>query len=308
MGSGTFDRSSYTTYSNATASISREARFTQSAARKIHADLDPLNIQYRESCDSQDSPNATPIIFGLDVTGSMGFVAERIAATKLGDLIVSIMDSGVVSNPHIMFMGLGDLNASDSFPIQLSQFEADNRIVQQLTQMYLEGGGGGNDCESYDAAWYMAAHHTKTDSFNKRNKKGLLFTIGDEMPPNTLPRDKLVRLLGRVDPVYAQHGSHISSQAVYEQAALSYDVFHIIASEGSYARGRSGHKVYDAWQKITGRRTIWMDNVDNLVEIVNAVVRVNAGEDPQIVIDGYTGAVKVSVEKALYGPEQSLNR
>ena len=63
-------------------------------------------------------------------------------------------------------MGIGDL-AYDYAPIQASQFESDIRIAEQLDKIYFEGGGGGNNFESYTAAWYFGVHNCKLDCWNR---------------------------------------------------------------------------------------------------------------------------------------------
>ena len=128
--------------------------------------MDPSKITLRESCDSVDNPNSVPIILGLDVTGSMGRYAELIAKKYLPDLMTAIIERSPVADPHLMFMGIGDARMNDSAPLQVSQFEADIRILESLREIYLEGGGGGNSNESYDLAWYFGANKTKIDSTN----------------------------------------------------------------------------------------------------------------------------------------------
>lgn len=84
-----------------------------------------------------------------------------------------------------MIMGIGDL-AYDGCPIQVSQFESDIRIAEQLDKIYFEFGGGGNSFESYTAAWYFGSRHTKLDCLN-RGKKGIIITMGDEQLNPYLP-------------------------------------------------------------------------------------------------------------------------
>ncbi|HAO33838.1 MAG TPA: hypothetical protein DCQ84_12920, partial [Candidatus Competibacteraceae bacterium] len=67
------------------------------------------------------------------------------------------------------------------------------RIARQLRRLWLEKGGGGNACESYTLPWYFAATHTAIDCFEKRGKKGYLFTVGDEEPPLELPGAAIAR-------------------------------------------------------------------------------------------------------------------
>jgi hypothetical protein len=95
-----------------------------------------------------------------------------------------------------MFMAIGDANC-DKAPLQVSQFEADKRIIDQLTQIYLEHSGGGNDFESYNLPWYFAANHTVHDSMEKRGKRGYLFTVGDEETPQDLTRDQINHIIAR---------------------------------------------------------------------------------------------------------------
>ena len=140
MGMGSWNADSYANVSVARSKKSREEVFQQ---RSINKDFDPKRVVMRESCDSDDNPNSTAIIIGLDVTGSMGMVAEKIAKKGLGTLVESIHDRKPVTDPHIMMMAIGDINC-DRAPLQVTQFEADLRISDQIVDLWLEGGGGGN--------------------------------------------------------------------------------------------------------------------------------------------------------------------
>lgn len=282
MGSGRFDKSAYVSYARAATTdtlgnaIPLNQVFTQ---RTIHKNLDPRGVIVRESCDSDDNPISRPIIIALDVTGSMGHIAHSMVKEQLGRLMGNILDEGVIANPHLMFMAVGDA-ACDSSPLQVSQFEADIRIAQQLVDIHVEGGGGGNDTESYDLPWYFAGNHTRIDSFKKRGVKGYLFTIGDEMPPNGLSSEQILRIFGSSTQL------NYTAQELLDLAKERYEVFHLIIEEGSYAKRALG-KVTGAWRELMGNRAVPLSDHNKLPEVISAIIRINEGADVQEVIDSY---------------------
>ena len=228
MGYGRFDSTAYVHYADVARTKTRGQLFKQ---RCIDHDLDPVHIQMRESRDSELNPLATPIIVGLDVTGSMGHIAEIMAKEKLGILVNEVLQRKPVDDPHLMFMGIGDV-MYDRAPLQVTQFEPDNIIVDQLTRIWLESGGGGNSFESYDLAWMFAAHRTATDQWDKRREKGFIFTIGDELFPQKANRRYAKSVLGRDCPRW------VSPEAFYKAACKRYHVFHVVVEQGSYANSR----------------------------------------------------------------------
>lgn len=268
MGSGTFDAKAYRAYSATTSGKSTDEIYT---ARTIHKNLNPKGVKIRESRDSADNPNSTPLIVALDVTGSMGMLADVIAREGLGVLFKEILDSKPISDPHVMFMAVGDANY-DHAPLQVSQFEADNRIVEQLTQIWLEHGGGGNNFESYNLPWYFAAKHTEHDSIIKRGKRGYLFTVGDEEAPRDLTKEQIEEVTGDTPE------SNIKTADILAEAQRSYDVFHIIIEEGDYA-SHHPDATFASWNKLLGQHVIRLSDHKKLAETIVGTLEVVEGGD-----------------------------
>lgn len=284
MGAGRWsdaDYSSYTTKSAgsraAYASRSVHENFT---SRSVPAALDPKRITLRESCDSADNPNSTPIILGLDLSGSMGQYANMIAVEALPQLMGDILESKPVTDPHMMFMGVVDHHASVIHaPLQVSQFEADVRIIEQLNTMWIAGGGGGNDSEGYELPWYFAANKTTIDSYNKRGVKGFLFTMGDECAPYELTTEYELRaLFGE-----GQYPQSITPQQLLDAAREKYHVFHIVIEQGSYARAHGSH-VRRTWTDLMGTSVLFLSDFRDLSELVTSTMRIVNGEDINEVI------------------------
>lgn len=284
MGMGSWDANATRSY----AEYSTVAKNTRSAgelfkSRDLKDALNPRDVALRESCDSEINPQSNAIMIGLDVTGSMGNIAHHIAKEGLGVLMAEIMDRKPVSDPHIMFLGIGDVNARDRAPLQCSQFEPDIRIVEQLNELYVEGAGGGNDTESYDLPWYLAATRTSIDCFNKRGKKGYLFTIGDEQFPDGMTREGAERVFGKsqIDQrVFDEAEKHrLSGEDILDMASEQYQVFHLIIEQGYYAR-RYPDEVVNTWRKHLGKRAMLVDDYSKVCEVILSAMQVAEGEDP----------------------------
>lgn len=258
-------------------------------SRSMQNWLNPYGVKYRESCDSMDNPASTAIIFGLDVTGSMGYLSEEIAKNALNRTMLEIYEKNPVTHPHIMFQAIGD-SKSDCAPLQVTQFEADIRIVEQLLDVYFEAGGGGNGGESYLLSWYFASKHTKIDCYDKRKKKGFLFTIGDECCHEELTD-------GEIRQVFGDVSNTCTSKQLFKEASEKYEIFHIVMKAGGYKYQKSG----EIWKALIGNRAIELDpaDLDILPELfVGLMQRVN-GMSVEEIVGQWKGKATEVVKKIL---------
>ncbi len=287
MGTARWSPEDWDDYVVTTASKSASEIFSHS----LDDDLNPLKFGVRESCDSDLNPLSTPIIVAVDDTGSMGMLAENLIRRGLGVLLEEIYDRKPVTDPHVMCMALGDA-WYDRAPLQATQFEADLRLADQLSKFWIEGGGGGNSCESYNLPWYFAAKRTKCDAFLKRKKKGYLFTVGDEPPPPTLVAEHVRRFLGD----HAQHD--MKSRDVLAMASKTWEVFHIMIEEGSYYSSRP-RETKAAWTKLLGQRAMSLSDHEKLAELIVSTIAVSEGDDVEHVAGSWSGGTGLVIRNSL---------
>lgn len=299
MGTGTFDPGKYRAYASATAAKPTTGPTGVFTATGMKPSLNPKGVKLRESRDSADNPEATPIIVATDVTGSMGELAGIIARKGLGVLFESILARKPVTNPHMMFMAIGDVHC-DQAPLQVSQFEADNRIVEQLADTYVESGGGGNGWESYELPWYFAANHTEHDSLIKRGKRGYLFTVGDEPIGPGLKKSELVKFL--------DDGAErdFSTRECLEAAQRLYDVYHIIIRAGYAASAMD--TVKDTWKPLLGQHLIVLDDYTALAETIVTTIEVAEGRDAAISAAGWGASAATVLAATQSLPKGSSQR
>lgn len=226
-----------------------EAQIFDSRAARTDNRSDLINI--RESRDNPDSPLSTPVIIGFDVTASMGYLAGEIARNALNGMIVTILRNKAVTDPQVLCAAIGDVK-SDVTPLQVTQFESDIRMVSQLMTLCLEGGGGGNEGESYNLLWYFASRHTKTDCFDKRGKKGVLFTIGDDKCHPDLSVAEIRKAFGDDVPY------NLSNEELLWEVQKKYDIFHIYIENG---RDRD-RLVASYWNDLIPGKTAPIDKKD----------------------------------------------
>jgi hypothetical protein len=288
MGYARWNDEDWSRYAASTTGRSRDEIF----GRRLDAALNPHGVKLRESRDSALNPQSNAIVTALDVTGSMGMIAEVMARQGLGTFITEVLKRRPVTDPHLMFMGIGDANC-DRAPLQVTQFEADIRIAEQLAKIWLEGGGGGNRFESYDLAWYFAATHTAIDCFEKRRQKGILFTIGDEEPSPRLLTRQVKTVVGDNLP------SDLDAAALLAMVERSWDVFHIVVEEGSHCRANRD-TVVRLWTRLLGQgRVIPLADHTRLAEVMVSTIEVHAGRDRGAVAGSWSGDTRLVVARAL---------
>lgn len=285
MGGSNWSSSDWASFTSSTRAQSTRQVFSQS---NMHADLDPKGVKMRESRDSTANPNSHAVIVASDVTGSMGILAEALVRNGMGVLVEELLKRKPVTDPHIMCMGVGDAY-TDYAPLQVTQFEADIRIAQQLKQIWLEGHGGGNGGESYTLAWYFAARHTSIDCFEKRKKKGYLFTVGDENPHKLLTKDQVKSIFG--DDIERD----LTSAELLTMVSRTYHVFHLMVEES----GSFNSSVAANWQALLGERALRLSDHTKLAELIVSTIQVNEGWSVADAVKSWSGDTSVVVARGL---------
>lgn len=266
MGGGAWTTSAYRSYMTTTKCVADVDCLNASSVNQFYdagsldSALNPKGVKFRECRDSEEHPNTIPIILGLDVTGSMGSACAAVAR-QLDKIITGLYAD--VKDVEFMVMGIGDF-AYDRAPLQVSQFESDVRICDQLGKIWFERGGGGNAFESYTAAWYFALKHTELDCW-KRGKKGIIITLGDEPLNPYLP--------GRVfDRIFGYSGQDINTEDLYKQVIEKFDVYHIIItdpeSSGKYYLSQN----MKTWGRFLDGQHLFAKNSNELPEVIHDIV------------------------------------
>ena len=282
MGGGSWTAQSFASYSTARgynySTVTNSIVGDYSAqdmfkSRRIDAVLDPKNVR-RECCDSDEHPNSKPVILALDVTGSMGDGAVKVAKS-LNNIMENLYES--VEDVEFMVMGIGDLYCDDA-PIQASQFESDIRIAEQLDKIYFEGGGGGNGYESYTAAWYFGLYNCELDCW-KRGKKGTIITIGDEPLNPYLQKSELQRVLGNIG-----HDTLAGTKDLYRAVIDKYNVYHIALDDKSTSYRWYEGTIENSWRPLLGDH-LYVSTLNELPKTIAEIVKKSNSDDT--VIDSF---------------------
>lgn len=240
--------------------------YSDSGARTVHDSLNPHGIALRESRDSDEHPNSTPIAVLFDVTGSMGHV-PRTLQTRLPELFGLLLRKGYCTDPQILFGAIGDATC-DRAPLQIGQFESDNRMDDDLSRILLEGGGGGQRTESYELAMYFMARHTAHDAGEKHGRRGYLFIIGDEMAYKQVKPAETKKIIGD------RLAEPIPTKAMVAELQRKYDTYFIMPGEASYT---GDPEILGHWRQLLGQNVIELADLDAVCETI--AVTIGLGED-----------------------------
>ncbi|MEV7231132.1 MULTISPECIES: hypothetical protein [Polymorphospora] len=240
--------------------------YSDGGARTVHPSLDPRGVTARESRDSAEHPESVAIAVLFDVTGSMRNV-PRVLQEKLPQLLGLLLRKGYATDPQIMFGAIGDATC-DRVPLQVGQFESDNRMDEHLGNMVLEGGGGGQMTESYELAMYFMARHTAIDCHEKRGRRGYLFIIGDEMAYPQVKRREVRAVLGE------GIAENVPLAGIVDEVRQKWDTYFLLPAGSSHAKDP---RVLGFWRDLLGQNAIELDDLDAACETIALTVGLGEG-------------------------------
>lgn len=274
MGSGRWSADVYDAAARFRAASGTSAfAHSDGGATEVHPALDPYGVKLRESRDSAEHPRSVAIAVLFDVTGSMGSV-PRTLQTKLPQLLGLLLRKSYVAHPHILFGAIGDATC-DRAPLQIGQFESDNRMDDDLGRILLEGGGGGQKTESYELALYFMARHTAIDCYEKRGKRGYLFVIGDEMAYKRVKRNEARAVIGD------ELREDVPLPALMAEVTAKWDTYYILPAGASYV---GDHEVLGFWRGLLGQNVIELADLNAVCETI--ALTIGLGEDAVNIDEG----------------------
>lgn len=233
---------------------------------RVHPTLDPYGVRVRESRDSDEHPESLAIAVFFDVTGSMLNIPITLQK-KLPELLGLLLRKGYVDHPQMLFGAIGDATC-DNVPLQVGQFESDNRMDDHLEHIVLEGGGGGQKTESYELAMYFMAEHTSIDCWEKRGHKGYLFIIGDEMAYPAVKRTYAKSLIGH------DLESDIPISTAITRLRARYEIFYLLPQSASHGGDR---EVLTFWRKLLGQNVLELEDEAAVCETIALTIGIWEG-------------------------------
>jgi hypothetical protein len=229
--------------------------------------MDPFEVKFRESRDSEAHPASKAVAVLFDVTGSMGGIPV-VLQKKLANLMNLLIRKGYIEHPQIMFGAIGDATC-DRAPLQVGQFESGIEMDDDLGRFFLEGGGGGQQTESYELAAYFLARHTSIDCFEKRGEKGYLFIIGDEQYYPRVKAREVERIIGD------RLQSDIWTKDIFAELQRKFEVFYLIPT-GASNGGNVG--IRRAWQAILGQNVLMLEDPAAVCEAIALTIGLCEGK------------------------------
>jgi hypothetical protein len=203
----------------------------------LHPDLNPAGKIITSLKES-------PVVVVLDVTGS-NIEFARIFYDKAPMLHGQIEQQGYLKDFDICFIATGDAYC-DYAPLQVCDFEYGIALDNQLKKLFLEGGGGGGQMETYE----LAAHYLNASCKMPNAKVPFCFIIGDEAPYPYLTNDIL-------QPVLKENlTEQISNKAIFSKLFKKFcgNVFFIQNPYCGTQRGYNSHtqNIKEAWVEAFG--------------------------------------------------------
>lgn len=258
MGGDYYDRDVATTTS--TTGYSTASANVVGKVQALHADLNPL--KWKENKLKANIKH--PIVFALDVTGSMGDWT-KIIYDKMPMFYGQIMMQNYLKEPAISFCAVGDYTC-DEAPLQITEFKQGKEIDSLLAKMYLEGGGGGSHYESYELASYF--YETNVDLTPA--EMPFFFVTGDESFYEKIPEKHIFRIMGK-----SIEGNFIIARDTWKNLMKKYNVFLI---KKPYEEERREITIIKQWNETIGEeRVLMINNAKACVDVMLGAIALTSG-------------------------------
>lgn len=219
------------------------------------------------SCEQRN-----PIVIAMDVTGSMGSWS-KVIYDKMPMLFGQIMMQGYLPDPAISFAAIGDAPRRDSAPIQVCDFAQGDTLDSWLTRLYLEGGGGSNEVESYTL---VAQAYLDLATYPNLEGKPYFFFTGDEGFFDQVESWEINEFIG------SSKGS-LSSLAILEELLSRYHVFMV---HKPYGYDSSDRQIVRQWSRAIGEeRILHLDDPKAVVDTILGAIALQSGARD---LDSYT--------------------
>ena len=197
---------------------------------------------------STDSP--TPLVFAVDVTGSMGEWPGII----FHKLPVLYNEAKLwLPELEISFAAIGDAY-TDCNPVQICDFGKGRDLETAINSIHPEGGGGGQSRESYELFAYYYLKHCEMP----KAQKGLFIYCGDEgFYEKILPMHLKTHFGDDVEePIDAYH--------IYKELAKKFDIYNLRVEYGDAQREK---EIKAQWQKAIGvERVLRLTDPNRIVD------------------------------------------
>ena len=269
MGSGNWSPNTYQARAKKRQTTGQDAFAFSRQASAVHPALNPFGLEMRESRDTDEHPDSNAIIVGLDVSGSMGKTVRAIHK-DLPHLLGLLQGRKYVPHPQIMFAAFSN-GSCDHVPVQVGQFESDNRMDENLENMILGGrlAGGCDIRESAELLIYLAARHTSIDVWEKRQRKGYLFLITDEMAYEHIKANEIKDIFGR------DIKKNAPLQDMIAEASEKYHIFVLIPTETSSGQDPRVREFYKAY--LDSKHVVLLENSDDVSETIALAIGLTEG-------------------------------
>lgn len=206
----------------------------------------------------------TGIVIALDVTGSMGD-SVKLLYDKLPMLWGQIEQQGYLKDFSISFAAVGDCN-SDAAPFQVCDFAEGKKLDKGISKMYLEKGGGGQQCESYEMLAYFYANNVRFT--HPKADKPFFFLIGDEAPYPQLSAGQIEQHFG--DRVQ----SDIDTKKVFDKVRQKYHFKHLHVPYSSGSQPPVDQSIQREWKKTIDEDFIKVSEPKSVVDTILGIIAI----------------------------------